>query len=63
MTTSLKGTSPLPLSSDGPKFKIDVHRYDGTTNPRDFLQLYSLDAAVIGADEMMMTSWFPLALK
>ena len=45
------------------KFKIDVLRYDGTTNPRDFLQLYSLAAAVAGADEMMMTSWFSLALK
>ena len=45
------------------KFKIDVLRYNGTTNPRDFLQLYSLAAAVAGADGMMMTIWFPLALK
>ena len=45
------------------KFKIDVLRYDGTTNPRDFLQLYSLAAVVVGADEIMMASWFPLALK
>ena len=45
------------------KFKIDVRHYDDTTNPRDFLQLYSLAAAVVGADEIMMTSWFPLALK
>ena len=43
--------------------KIDVRHYDGTTNPRDFLQLYSLAATVAGADEMIMTSWFPLALK
>ena len=45
------------------KFKIDVLRYDGTTNPRDFLQLYSLAAVVVGADEIMMANWFPLALK
>ena len=45
------------------KFKIDVRHYDGTTNPRDFLQLYSLAATVAGADEIIMTSWFPLALK
>ena len=45
------------------KFKIDVLRYDGTTNPRDFLQLYSLAAVVVGADEVMMANWFPLALK
>ena len=45
------------------KFKIDVLRYDGTTNPRDFLQLYSLTAMVAGADKIMMANWFPLALK
>ena len=32
------------------KFKIDILRYDGTTNPWDFLQLYSLAAVVTGAD-------------
>ena len=45
------------------KFKIDVLYYDDTTNPRDFLQLYALAATVAGADKMVMTSWFPLALK
>ena len=45
------------------KFKINVLRYDGTTNPRDFLQIYSLAAMVAGADEVMMANWFPLALK
>ena len=45
------------------KFKIDVLRYDGTTNPRDLLQLYSLVAVVAGADEVMMANWFQLALK
>ena len=45
------------------KFKIDVLRYDGTTNLRDFLQLYSLAAVVAGAEEVMMANWFPLALK
>ena len=45
------------------KFKIDVLRYDDTTNPRDFLQIYSLGAMVAGADEVMMANWFPLVLK
>ena len=45
------------------KFKIDVLRYDGTTNPWEFLQLHSLAAVVAGADEVMMANWFPLALK
>ena len=45
------------------KFKIDVLRFDGTTNPWDFLQIYSLVAMVAGADEIMMANWFPLALK
>ena len=45
------------------KFKIDVRHYDDTTNTRDFLQLYSLVGTVAGADKMIMTSWFPLALK
>ena len=38
------------------KFKTDVRHYDDTTNPWDFLQLYSLAATVAGADEMIMTS-------
>ena len=45
------------------KFKIDVRHYDSTTKPQDFLQQYSLAATVAGADKMIMTSWFPLALK
>ena len=45
------------------KFKMDVRHYDDTTNPRDFLQLYSLAATIAGADETSMTSWFLLALK
>ena len=45
------------------KFKIDIRHYDGTTNPQQFLQLYSIIATVAGADETIMTSWFPLALK
>ena len=45
------------------KFKIDVRHYDDTTNSPDFLQLYSLATTVVGADDMIMTSWFPLALK
>ena len=32
------------------KFKIDVLHYDGTTIPRDFLQLYSLATVVARAD-------------
>ena len=40
------------------KFKIDVLRYDGTTNPLDFLQLYSLAAVVVRADEIVMSNWF-----
>ena len=45
------------------KFKMDVLHYDGTTNPQDFLQLYSLAEVVAGADEIMMANWFLLALK
>ena len=56
--------SPEFRQASWPKgFKIDVLRYDGTTNPRDFLQLYSLAAVVAGSDEVMMANWFPLALK
>lgn len=45
------------------KFKIGVNKYDGSANPKEFLQLYSITASAAGADERVMANWFPLALK
>ena len=46
------------------KFKPDLPpRYDGTTDPAEFLQLYELGIEAAGGDEKVMANWFPMALK
>ena len=46
------------------KFKPDLPpRYDGTTYPVEFLQLYELSIEAANGDEKMMANWFPMALK
>ena len=37
--------------------------YDGTTNPREYLQLYSTMMVASGADAKIMANWFPMTLK
>jgi hypothetical protein len=46
------------------KFKPDIGtRYDGTTNPVEFLQLYVVAVQAARGDQRAMANWFPLALK
>ena len=46
------------------KFKPDLpHRYNGTAEPAEFLQLYELGIEAANKDEKVMTNWFPMALK
>ena len=46
------------------KFKPDLPpRYDGTTDPVEFLQLYELGIKATNRDEKVMANWFPMALK
>ena len=46
------------------KFKPDLPpRYDGTTDPAEFLQLYELSIEAASSDEKIMANWFPMALK
>ena len=46
------------------KFKPDLPpRYDGTTDPAEFLQLYELGIEAANGDEKVMANWFPMALK
>ena len=46
------------------KFKLDLPpRYDGTTDPAEFLQLYELSIKAANGDEKVMANWFPMALK
>ena len=46
------------------KFKPDVpDRYDGKSNPADFLQVYSTAVLAAGGNERVMANWFSLALK
>ena len=42
------------------KFKPDLpHRYDGTADPAEFLQLYELGIEAANGDEKVMANWFP----
>jgi hypothetical protein len=46
------------------KFKPDIGaRYDGTTNPVEFLQLYVVAVQAMRGDQRAMANWFPMALK
>ena len=46
------------------KFKPDLPpRYDGTTDPAEFLQLYEVSIEAANADEKIMANWFLMALK
>jgi hypothetical protein len=46
------------------KFKPDIGaRYDGTTNPVEFLQLYIVAVQAARGDQRAMANWFPMALK
>jgi hypothetical protein len=46
------------------KFKPDIGtRYDGTTNPVEFLQLYVVAVQAARGDQRAMANWFPMALK
>jgi hypothetical protein len=46
------------------KFKLDIGtRYDGTTNPVEFLQLYVIAVQAARGDQRAMANWFPMALK
>jgi hypothetical protein len=46
------------------KFKLDIStRYDGTTNPIEFLQLYVVAVQAAHGDQHAMANWFPMALK
>ena len=46
------------------KFKPDLPpRYDDTTDPAEFLQLYELGIEAANGDKKVMANWFPMALK
>jgi hypothetical protein len=46
------------------EFKPDIGaRYDGTTNPVEFLQLYIVAVPAARGDQRAMANWFPMALK
>jgi hypothetical protein len=46
------------------KFKPDIGaRYNGTTNPIKFLQLYVVAIQAACGDQCAMANWFPMALK
>jgi hypothetical protein len=38
-------------------------KYDGKSNPMEFLQMYATVVHATGGDERVMANWFLLALK
>jgi hypothetical protein len=46
------------------KFRPDIDaRYDGTSNPIEFLQLYIVTVQAARGDQRVMANWFPMVLK
>jgi hypothetical protein len=46
------------------KFRPDIGvRYDGTSNPVEFLQLYIVAVQAARGDQRVMANWFSMALK
>ena len=46
------------------RFKPDLPPgYDGSTNPVEFLQLYTTSIQAAGGDDKVMANWFSHALK
>ena len=46
------------------KFKPELPpRYDGSSNPVEFPQLYTMGIEAAGGDSRVMANWFPMALK
>jgi hypothetical protein len=46
------------------KFGLDIGaRYDGSSNPVKFLQLYIVAVQAMRGDQRVMANWFPMALK
>lgn len=59
------GTGCQPFTPElFPQFKSDLPtRYDGTTNPIDFVQLYTVGIQTAHGRADAMLNWFPMALK
>jgi hypothetical protein len=55
---------PLRHAAWPPRFKPDtVARYDGTSDPVEFLQQYAASVRAAGGDGHVMANWFMMATK
>jgi hypothetical protein len=70
--------TPMPLGSEGGCIMLAPHlhmviwprkfwphlpeKYDGSVNPTEFLQIYSISILAAGEKEVVMTNYFPVAL-
>ena len=46
------------------KFRPELpSRYDGTTDPLEFLHLYAVGIEAAGGDQRVLANWLPMALK
>jgi hypothetical protein len=57
-------SGPLRRAAWPPRFRTDTSaRFDGSSNPVEFLQCYTIDVRAAGGDGHVMANWFPLATK
>jgi hypothetical protein len=57
-------TGPLHRAMWPPRFKPDIGaRYDGTSDPVEFLQQYAASIRAAGGDGLVMANWFMMATK
>jgi hypothetical protein len=57
-------TGPLRRATWLPRFKLDIGaRYDGTSDPAEFLQWYAASVQAAEGDGRVMANWFMMATK
>jgi hypothetical protein len=57
-------SGPLRRAAWPPRFRPDASAsFDGSSNPIEFLQYYTIDVRAAGGDGRVMANWFPMATK
>jgi hypothetical protein len=57
-------SGPLRRAAWPPRFRLDTSaRFDGSSNPIEFLERYAIDVRVAGSDGPVMANCFPMATK
>jgi hypothetical protein len=57
-------SEPLRCVAWPPRFRLDTPaRFDGSSNPIRFLQLYAINIRATGGHGHVMANWFSMAMK